>query len=258
MESPLQGRTALITGGGGDIGRATAVALAHAGARLVVVDLSAESAQGTLAAVRAAGSEGISITADVSAPEEVGRYVAEARSAYGRIDVFFNNAGIEGAVQRIEDYPVEVFDRVLAINLRGVFLGLKEVIPVMRGQGSGAIINSSSVSGLRGAAGLSAYVASKHAVIGLTRVAAAEVAADGLRVNAVCPGPIDTRMMDAIAALSSPQDPDQAVEDSLARNPSGRWGKPAEVAAVVAFLASDAASYVNGVAWPVDGGRTAV
>jgi NAD(P)-dependent dehydrogenase (short-subunit alcohol dehydrogenase family) len=198
------------------------------------------------------------VAADVSLEEDVQRYVAQAIDDFGRIDVVFNNAGIEGAVAPIEEYALATFDRVIAVNLRSVFLALREVLPHMRERGSGSIINCSSVSGLRGTAGVSAYVAAKHGVIGLTRAAAAEAGAYGVRVNAVCPGPVSTRMMESITAMSDPDDPAAAAAASAAKNPMGRWGEPEEIADVVAFLASDAAAFVTGAAWPVDGGRTAV
>jgi 3alpha(or 20beta)-hydroxysteroid dehydrogenase len=258
VQIDLVGRVAVVTGAAGGIGIASCRALAQAGAQVVVVDLDPDLAAQTAASLEADGHEAVAVAADVSDPDGVGSYVRVAMERFGRIDVLFNNAGIEGSIRLIEDYPLDEFDRVLAVNARSVFLALRAVLPLMKAAGRGSVINCSSVSGIRGSAGVSAYAASKHAVIGLTRVAAAEAAAAGVRVNAVLPGPIRTRMMESISALSAPDDPAAAARATAAKNPTGRWGETDEVARVVCFLASDAASFVNGAAWTVDGGRTAI
>ena len=185
------------------------------------------------------------------------RYTALAARRFGGIDCLFNNAGIEGVVRPLTEYPEDVFDRVIAVNLKGVWLGMKHVAPVMRERGGGAIVNTASTAGLRGSARIIAYVASKHPVVGLTRAAALELTADRIRVNAVCPAPIETRMMRALEAGINPAEP-EAVHRQLAdRNPLGRYGEPEEVAALVTFLCSADASYITGGIYPLDGAWTA-
>lgn len=255
--SDLSGKVALVTGGGGGIGRATCLEFARGGAQVAVVDVQRDLAQATADEIVARGGQATFFEADVSQAQSVQDYVAHTLETFGRIDVFFNNAGIEGTHAPLTEFPEEIFDRVMAVNVRGAFLGLKYVLPHMLAQKSGSIINTSSNSGINGAPNLSAYVTSKHAIIGLTRSAALEVGRRGVRVNAVCPGPINTRMIRSIEALSNPENPSQVVDQIIARNPSGRYGEPEEVARVVAFLASDEASYVNGAIWTIDGGRTA-
>lgn len=253
----LEGKTVVVTGGAGGIGTATGVELARGGASIVLVDLDEGALAQSAQAVAEAGAEVRTVVADVSRSEDVRAYVAAALSAFGRIDALFNNAGIEGAFINTVEYPEDTFDRVIAVNLRGVFLGLKHVIPVMVDQGGGSIINTSSIAGERGLPGSAAYCASKHGVIGLTKTAAAEYAAKGVRVNAICPGMIDTRMLRSVAGSFAPEDPEAAVADFAAAAPIVRPGRPSEIGAVVRFLASDAASFVTGVAWPVDGGALA-
>src|SRR6516225_4997519 len=170
------GSVAIVTGGGGGIGRATSLALAARGASVLVVDLDERAAEETAAAVAAAGGTASAIRVDVTDPEAVAGYVAECEGRYGGVDAFFNNAAYEGAIAAIPDYPLEEYDRTMAVNVRGVFLGLQAVIPALRRRGGGSIVNVSSQAGLRGVPNLSAYSASKHAVIGLTRGAALEVA----------------------------------------------------------------------------------
>ena len=255
---PDQARVAIVTGGANGIGRAACREFSAAGLSVVVVDVDANAARDSCEAVRAAGAKAIWVEADVSQSVDVQRYVAAALDAYGRIDVLFNNAGIPGAQTPLVDYPQDVFERVLQVNLMGTFLGMKHVLPTMIAQGRGAIVNMASVSGTVGAPTMAAYSASKHAVIGLTRTVAGEVGRQGLRVNAVCPGPIETALIDTLHAGINPQDPAAVKAFNVGRNPMGRYGEAQEVARLVVFLASDAASYVNGAAWLIDGGRTAV
>ena len=254
----LEGKVALVTGAGNGIGEAACLAFAAAGARVFAIDIDGAAALATRDAIRASNGEAESYRADVCQAAEVQAYTQEAIRRFGRIDSFFNNAGIEGVVAPTIEYPEDVFDRVMAINLKGVFLGLKYVLPHMVAQGSGSIVNAASVGGVVGAPGLCAYSASKHAIIGLTRTAAAEVAQFGVRVNAICPSAIQTRMIDSLASMYAPDDPDSVRDQFVARNPTRRYGLPEEVAQVVLFLASDAASFVNGEALMIDGGRTAV
>ncbi|MBM3490611.1 MAG: glucose 1-dehydrogenase [Alphaproteobacteria bacterium] len=253
----FKGKVALITGGGNGIGRAAALGFANLGAKVLVVDRDAAGGEGTAGAIRQQGGEARFVAADVTRSAEVQNYVKDALSAYGRIDCFFNNAGIEGSVKPTVDYDEAVFDQVIAVNLKGVFLGLKHVLPVMVRQKSGAVVNTASVAGLVATVGMSAYVASKHGVIGLTKTAGAEMARLGIRVNAVCPGPIETRMIHDLARQISPGDPAAAEKRYQAVIPSGRFGTAEEVAQVVLFLCSDLAGNVNGAHWVVDGARTA-
>jgi NAD(P)-dependent dehydrogenase (short-subunit alcohol dehydrogenase family) len=254
----LNGKITLVTGGGSGIGRAGSLAFAAAGASVMVVDINGEAAAATAAMIRADGGQADATAADVSRSDQVQAYVAATLARFGRIDCFFNNAGIEGVVAPIVDYPEEMFDRVLAVNVRGVFLGLKYVLPVMIRQGAGSVVNTASVAGVVGAPGTSAYSASKHAIVGLTRSAAGEVGRAGVRVNAVCPSAIQTRMVDSLTQMLNPENPEAVRAQFVARNPTGRFGQPEEVAQVAAYLLSDAASFVNGVAMLIDGGRTAV
>ena len=245
----LDGKVALVTGAAGEIGTATIQLLAERGARIVAVDRYSEGLARAFGKLPAS-AEALSIVADVSHEQDVASYVTRARDAMGGVHIFFNNAGIVGDIKPIPDYPVETLRRVLDINVVGVFLGLKYVLPVMRSQGVGSIVNTASVAGLMGGPHFAAYSASKHAVIGLTKSAALECAGSQVRVNCVCPGLIDSRMLSTIVN-------GMPVEKALERIPARRLGLATDVAAVVAFLASDDARYVTGASYPVDGGRTA-
>jgi 3alpha(or 20beta)-hydroxysteroid dehydrogenase len=254
----LQGKVAVVTGAGRGIGRATSLAFAKAGARLLLVDRDESSLQECEALVNETGSEAHAIVADVALSEDVQGYVKEAVARFGSLDVLFNNAGIEGPVAPIAEYPEDAFDQVISVNLRGVFLGLRYALPVMLEQGSGAIVNTGSIASERGLPGTVGYNAAKHAVLGMTRTAAAEVGGKGIRVNAVLPGIVDTRLLRALLEEMAGPDVDAAVKLISSVAPIGRAADPDEIAQVVTFLASDAASFVNGVGWAVDGGVLAV
>jgi NAD(P)-dependent dehydrogenase (short-subunit alcohol dehydrogenase family) len=252
----LDGKVAVVTGAAGVIGTATIRLLAERGARIVAVDRR----EGDLkAAIKdlPAHAEALAVAADVTSEDEVAEYVRATIEKFGTIDVFYNNAGIEGDVKPIHEYSLESFRRVLDVNVVGVFLGMKHVLPVMLKQNKGSIINTASISGLMGSPHIAVYSASKHAVIGLTKSASWECTGTGVRVNCVCPGLIDSRMLSAImqgrSGGNAPPPNDKLVE----RIPARRLGQASEVASIVAFLASDEASYVSGSAYTVDGGRTA-
>jgi NAD(P)-dependent dehydrogenase (short-subunit alcohol dehydrogenase family) len=252
----FNGKVALITGGGGGIGRATALGFALRGAKVMVVDADTASGQATADILTQRGAAAAFVQADVTQSGSVREYVRKTVEAYGRIDCFFNNAGIEGVVTPIQDYDEAVFDKVIAVNLKGVFLGMRHVLPVMIGQGGGAVVNTASVAGLFGGPGMPAYVASKHGVLGLTKVASSDVAGLGVRVNAVCPGPVETRMMRSLEAQRNPGDPEAVHKAYSATMPSGRYTLPEEVAGVVMYLCSDLSGNVTGTQIVVDGGRS--
>jgi NAD(P)-dependent dehydrogenase (short-subunit alcohol dehydrogenase family) len=252
MAGRLDGKIALVTGGSSGIGRASALAFAREGAKVVVADVTAEGGQETVRLIKEAGGEARFLKVDVARAAEVETLITQTVAAYGRLDCAYNNAGIEGAFVSTTEYPEADWDRVLAINLKGVWLCMKYEIAQMLQQGGGAIVNTASGAGLVGVAGLSAYVASKHGVVGLTKTAALEYAKAGIRVNAVCPGVIQTPM---VARLTS-QRPEMA-EALVAAEPMGRTGKPEEIAEAVVWLCSQAASFVTGHAMSVDGGYVA-
>lgn len=251
------GKVALITGGGNGIGRAASVGFARHGAKVVVVDRDGAAAEATAGIIRQNGGEAAAITADVTKSADVQAYVKAAIDKFGRIDCFFNNAGIEGKLAPTAEYDEAMFDAVIDVNVKGVFLGLRHVLPEMIRQGSGAVVNTASVAGLVGSPGMPAYVASKHAVIGLTKAAAGEVGRQGIRVNAVCPGPVDTRMIHALEKQIDPANPDAVGARYQAALPSGRYSTVEEIANMVLFLCSDLAANTTGGQFVVDGGRTA-
>ena len=252
MAGQLDGKVALITGAGSGIGRASALAFAREGAKVAVADIVVEGGEETVRMVKEAGGEAFFIKVDVSNAAEVEAMVNTVVDTYGRIDCAYNNAGIEGRLASTDEYPEDVFDKVIDINLTGVWLCMKYELPHMLKQGGGAIVNTASGAGLIGVAGMSAYVASKHGVVGLTKTAALEYAKSGIRVNSVCPGLIQTPMVERITA-----DQPQLGEALVAAEPVGRTGKPEEIAKSVVWLSSDAASFVTGHAMSVDGGFVA-
>ena len=253
----FKGKVALITGAGNGIGRASALGFARDGAKVVVVDRDTAGGEGTAGIIRQQGGEALFVTADVTKSTDVQAYVKAALDAFGAIDCFHNNAGIEGNVAPTAEYDEALFDVVMSVNVKGVFLGMRHVLPVMLKQRRGAIVNTASVAGLVATPGMPAYVASKHAVIGLTKTAAGEVARSGVRVNAVCPGPIDTRMIHSLELMLNPTDPGSVGERYQSNIPIGRYGTAEEVANVVLFLCSDLAGNITGAQYVVDGGRTA-
>jgi len=252
----LDGKVAVVTGAAGVIGTAAIRLLADRGARIVAVDRRENDLQTAIGDLPAT-AQALAITADVSDEDEVAGYVGAAVEKFGAIDVFYNNAGIEGDVAPITKYSLETFRRVIDVNVVGVFLGMKHVLPVMLKQNSGSIINTASIAGLIGSPDIAVYSASKHAVIGLTRSAALECAGSAVRVNCVCPGMIGSRMLSAIIEGRNPGNAPVPNERIVERIPARRLGHASEVASVVAFLASDEASYVSGSAYTVDGARTA-
>ncbi len=253
MVPQFNGKVALVTGGGSGIGRATAVAFAQHGAKVVVVDVDEVAGEETAAMARAANTDVLFVRADVSQRADVEAMVRAAVNQYGRLDIAHNNAGIAGAQAPLADYPEEDWDRVIDVNLKGVWLCMKYELRQMLRQGGGAIVNTSSAAaGLKGSRNVSAYVASKHGIIGLTRSAALEYARSNVRINAVCPGTIHTAMIDRFAGGD-----ERILAQYAEGEPVGRLGTPEDVANAVLWLCSDAAGFVTGASLTVDGGRIA-
>ncbi len=245
-------RVAVITGAASGIGRATALAFAAEGARVVVADINEAGGLETVRAVKDRGGEAVFVRADVSREEDAEGMVRAALNTYGQLDVMFNNAGIPMVPTPAEAISAELFDRIFAVNVRGVFFGCKYAIPVMRAQGRGAIINTASTAGIRPRPGMLAYAASKGAVITLTKALALELAPYGIRVNAVAPVATDTPMLPVFFGADNPEESRRRFLESI---PLGRLNTPEDVARAVLFLASDEAAMITGVCLEVDGGR---
>jgi len=253
----LKDKVAVITGAGGGLGQAVAKRFAKEGAKLVLVDLKQDVAQKTIDEVSKITNDVHFVQANVTKKDDVQYFVNEASKKFKSIDVFFNNAGIDAEVTPTSEYDEDMFGRVMEVNTTGVFLGMKYVLQVMHKQQSGSIINTASVHGLRGMINRSAYVASKHAVVGLTKTAAVENAQKGIRVNAVAPGPVFSEITIRIAKEKNPDNPEEHFNVMRELIPANRLGKPEDIANAVNFLASDETTYMTGIVIPVDGGMTA-
>jgi NAD(P)-dependent dehydrogenase (short-subunit alcohol dehydrogenase family) len=253
MSRSLSGQVALVTGAAAGIGRATALAFAREGLKVVVSDVDAAGGEGTVEQIRAAGGEARFIRCDVTRDAEVRALIEGLQAAYGRLDYAFNNAGIDIEKTKLADAQEAEFDAIMGVNVKGVWLCMKYEIPLMLAQGRGAIVNTASVAGLGAAPKMGIYSASKHAVIGLTRSAAVEYAKKNVRINAVCPAVIDTDMYRRAIEIEP-----RKAEYAKAVHPIGRVGTVEEIAGAVLYLCSDAAGFTTGIALPVDGGATAV
>ena len=250
-------RSIIVTGAAGAIGYATSEILAQEGAAVLMVDINRARLTERVSTLRAQGVRAEPCVADCGEEADVRRYAQTAFETFGRIDGFFNNAGVEGKLAPTHEYDVEEFDRLMRVNLRGVFLGLRHVLPFMVRQGAGAVVNMASIGSERGLAGACAYNASKHGVVGLTRTAASEVAQKGVRVNCVIPGVIETPLLVEVIEQLFDGDVQKGLEKLGQVATLNRCGKPGEVGNVVSFLLSDQASYVNGAQWEIDGGALA-
>ncbi len=247
----FEGKVAVVTGAGSGIGRATALAFAREGASVAVADILEQDNQETARMIMDLGGHALAITCDVARNDDVQRALEETVKTFGRLDFAFNNAGIEYTIKPAAEITEEEWDRIIDIDLRGVFLCMKHEIPLMLKQGGGAIVNTSSGAGVKGFKGGAAYVAAKHGVVGLTKAAALDYAQSNIRINAVCPGIIDTSMMQRFSGGTP-----EGRQVVIAQEPVGRMGTPDEIAAAVVWLCSDAASFVVGSAMVVDGGQT--
>lgn len=254
----VTGKSVIITGAGSGLGRAAALQIARENGKLTLVDLNATGLAETEREIReiAPEAELLSVTANVADESEVQSYVAQALKRFGSIDGFFNNAGIEGKQNLTEEFGSEEFDKVVSINLNGVFYGLKHVLKVMKEQGSGAVVNTASVGGIRGVGNQSGYAASKHGVVGLTRNSAIEYGQFGVQINAIAPGAIMTPMVEGSLKQIDPENWEEVGRSFVEPNPMKRFGKPEEVGQLVAFLLSGDAGFINAAVVPIDGGQS--
>src|SRR5438067_1355401 len=250
-QGSFAGKVAFVTGAANGIGRAAALAFAREGASVVVADVSEQGNQETVRLIEEQGGRALAVRCDVSRAEDVKAALEKTVETFGRLDFAFNNAGVEQPITPAADLAEEEWDRIVDINLRSVFLCMKHEIPLMLKQGGGAIVNTSSGAGVKGIAGQAAYCAAKFGIVGLTKATALDYASSNIRVNAVCPGIIETPMMDRFSG-GTPEGRARVI----AQEPVGRMGKPEEIAAAVVWLCSDAAAFVTGHAMVIDGGQT--
>lgn len=258
MTKRFDEKVVLITGAGSGLGRATALQIAKEGAKLSLVDLNLVGLEETKETILAevANAEILLITANVANETEVEGFVSKTVETFGKIDGFFNNAGVEGKQNLTEDFGVEEFQKVLAVNLNGVFFGLKHVLKVMKEQGFGSVVNTASVGGIRGVGNQSGYAASKHGVVGLTRNSAIEYGQFGVSIKAIAPGAILTPMVEGSLKQMNPENWEEVGKQFVQPNPMKRFGKPEEVGYLVAFLLSDEANFINAAVVPIDGGQS--
>ncbi|MDD4347040.1 MAG: SDR family NAD(P)-dependent oxidoreductase [Desulfitobacteriaceae bacterium] len=253
----LNNKVVIITGAANGIGKEAVKGFANQGAKVALIDLDMAALEKVAQEFNLQKGNYLLLPADVTIEEQVEQYVQKTKDTFGKIDVFFNNAGVEGVISLITEYPAKALDSIVNVNIKGIFYGLKHVLRLMAEQKSGSIINTSSIGGLRGMPCTSAYCASKYAIIGLTKCAALEFAGSGVRVNAICPAMVNTRMMRSIEAGMNSDDPDAAKDQYTNMIPVGRYAEPDDIIQSVLFLASEKASFITGAVLAVDGGLTA-